>query len=259
MQNILAEIVAHKRLEIEAMKASIPLDELRQKAIPIHSGFVQALQKDGINLIAEVKPKSPSGGLARAGIDFREVVKLYSQYATAISVLTDKKYFDGSYELLKEISAQTNLPLLCKDFVMDDYQCYLARSMQAQAVLLIVKILPDELLLHLSKLIASLGMTPVVEIQNGEEAKRAVAAGAYCIMINNRDLETFNVDLNTTVRLAPLLPPGTLVISASGISEREQIDYLSSACRNFLVGTSLMKAENIAEKLATLKESTKAH
>jgi len=253
MPNVLDDIVANKQLEIAKMHGSLSLDVLQEHATPASGRFAQTLQKQGINLITEIKPKSPSAGVLRTELKLSELLEQYCQYASAISVLTDAKYFGGSFDLLQEVSQKTNLPLLCKDFILDEYQCYVARSMGAEAVLLIVKILADDQLARLSKLIASLGMTPVVEVQSVGETKRAVSLGSQCILINNRDLETLAVDLDTTIRLAPLIPSGVIAISASGISEREQIDYLSQACTNFLIGSSLMKSHNISEKLATLK------
>jgi indole-3-glycerol phosphate synthase len=258
MPNILDEIVAHKRMEIADLRASVSVGELRERAKPARGQFLQGLQGDGINLITEIKPKSPSGGVLRAEFSLTDVLTAYCQYASAISVLTDKKYFDGSFELLEQVSKQTKLPLLCKDFVLDESQCYLARSMGAEAVLLIVKILTDDRLTQLSTLIASLGMTAVVEIQNSDEAKRALAIGSNCILINNRNLETLDVDVETTLRLAPLIPGNVVVISASGIMERYQIDRLSGTCRNFLIGSSLMKSQHIGAKLAALKGSSNA-
>jgi indole-3-glycerol phosphate synthase / phosphoribosylanthranilate isomerase len=257
MPNVLDEIVANKKVEIAKMQSSLSLDVLQEHATPASGHFAQTLRKPGINLITEIKPKSPSAGVLRTELNLSELLEQYCQYASAISVLTDAKYFGGSFDLLKEVSQKTNLPLLCKDFVLDQYQCYVARSMGAEAVLLIVKILTDDQLARLSKLIASLGMTAVVEVQNVDEAKRAVALGSQCILINNRNLETLAVDLDTTIRLAPLIPRGVIAISASGIAEREQIEYLSQACTNFLIGSSLMKSQNIAEKLATLKGQLK--
>src|SRR5277367_5078815 len=158
MPNILDEILAHKLIEVAELRASMSLADLQERAKPIQGRFLEVLKADGINLITEIKPKSPSGGVLRADLNLEEVIKEYCRYATAISVLTDKRYFDGSFELLEQVSQQADLPLLCKDFVIDDYQCYLARAMGAEAVLLIVKILSDERLTHLNTLISSLGM-----------------------------------------------------------------------------------------------------
>jgi indole-3-glycerol phosphate synthase/phosphoribosylanthranilate isomerase len=258
MPNILDEIVANKKLELAKMQSSaLSIATLRERSTPARGQFAQALRKDGINLITEIKPKSPSSGVLRTDLDLPTLLEQHGQYASAISVLTDEKYFGGSYELLHQVSKKTDLPLLCKDFILDDYQCYLARSVGAEAVLLIVKILSDDQLAQLSKLITSLGMTAVVEVQTEEEAKRAISLGSECILINNRNLETLAVDLETTIRLAPLIPADTITISASGISEREQIDYLCQACTNFLIGSSLMKSQNIVDKLSTLKGQLK--
>jgi len=253
MPNILDDIVAHKRLELQALMASVPLDVLQGKVVPAHGRFFQAIQKFGTNLIAEIKPKSPSAGIISTELDLEELVWIYSKYARAISVLTDNKYFGGSVDLLARVSKLTDLPLLCKDFVIDPYQAYLARSAGAEAVLVIVKILTDHELRSLVNLIASLGMTPVVEVQNEQEVERALSVNADCILINNRNLETLELDLTTTSRLSPLLPACVTQISASGISERQQIDELEKFCGIFLIGSSLMQSKNLEQKLAELR------
>jgi indole-3-glycerol phosphate synthase / phosphoribosylanthranilate isomerase len=253
MPNILADIVAHKRLELKALMASQPLDVLQAKVVPARGRFFQAIQKVGTNLIAEIKPKSPSAGIIKSDLDLEELVQIYSKYARAISVLTDKKYFDGSVELLARVSKLTELPLLCKDFVIEPYQVYLARSAGAEAVLVIVKILADHELRLLVNLIASLGMTPVVEVQNEQEIQRALSVNANCILINNRNLETLEIDLTTTSRLSPLLPAYVAQISASGVSERRQIEELKKFCSTFLIGSALMQSTNLEQQLAELR------
>jgi len=253
MPTILDELVANKKVEIAEMRSAFPLSEARKQANVCAGRFLEVLQQEGTNLITEIKPKSPSGGVLRADLNVKDVLAHFVQYACAISVLTDKKFFDGSFELLNEVAHQTTLPVLCKDIILTDYQCYLARMNGAQAVLLIVKALDDEQLLHLSELITSLGMTPVVEIQNPQEAARALAINARCILINNRDLDTLEIDMTTTLRLAPLVPKDVTLIAASGIIERTQINQYSAVCHNFLIGSSLMLAKCIPEKLSSLK------
>lgn len=253
MPNILDEIVLNKQSEVAALKSSTPLAAARPSSA---SGtFLSSLRKPGIRLITEIKPKSPSGGVLNASFDLSTLVSLYSKYAAAISILTDIKYFGGTLETLATASSLTPTPTLCKDFIIDPIQVDFARMAGAEAVLLIVKILSDEQLTSLHAGITALGMTAVVEIQNEEELDRATTLDPACILINNRNLETFNIDLQTTFRLAPfireLLPTAT-IISASGIESRSDIEFLLPHTNVFLVGSSLMKATDIEAKLREL-------
>ena len=256
MPATLADIVENKVLEVAGRKAACS-EPLLESALPAGDGsFLQALRGEGVNLICELKPKSPSAGVLKAQFDLPSLLQAYEAYAAGISVLTDEKYFGGSLELLAEVVKRSPLPALCKDFVIDPFQCLEARRAGAQAVLLIVKILTDDQLHSLYKIICRLGMTAVVEIQNEGECSRALAIEPQVILINNRNLETFKISLETTFDLAPKIPADIVKISASGYSDRSEIETIMPYCHNFLIGSALMTADNLSETLAELKGMT---
>ncbi len=251
MRAALPEIVANKRKEIEEKMRSAVL--LPENGVTNGDGsFYRALEGADLKLIAEIKPSSPSAGVLRAGIDVDQILSSYNSYASAISVLTDKQYFGGSIELLSYVSANSPRPTLCKDFILDRSQVYEARRAGAQAVLLIVKILEDQQLQELHTAITELGMTPVVEVQTVDEVGRALAVSPKVVLINNRDLTTFEIDLGTTERLIPLMPKGVTPVSASGIQNRCDIERLQAVCTRFLVGSTLMQAADLEGKLREL-------
>lgn len=256
MNNTLAEIVANKKTEIESRKSALEPAALREMTVNAKGNFITALKEPGINLITEIKPKSPSAGDLRTDFDPAQISLVYARYAAAISVLTDSKYFGGSLDLLQKVATTVDIPVLCKDFFLDPYQVFEARKAGAEAILLIVKILDDEQLLTLHSCAQNLKMAAVVEIQNEEELQRAMAINAQVILINNRDLGTFETDLGTTARLAGMISDDVVVISASGIEARSDIDYLQQYAHNFLIGSSLMRAPDLEAKLKELKGSS---
>ncbi|MFN8551912.1 MAG: indole-3-glycerol phosphate synthase TrpC [Candidatus Obscuribacterales bacterium] len=245
MPGSLAEIVENKKSELSERMRRRELDSFRLRVAKANHEFAAALNQPGVNLICELKPKSPSAGVLREQVDVDEIINCYSRHARAISVLTDAKYFGGSLELLSSVNSKSQLPTLCKDFVITPYQCFEAREAGASAVLLIVKILSDAQLRSLYECITSLGMDAVVEVQTAEEVQRALRVKPTIMMINNRDLGTFQMDLGTTERLAASIPAGTILISASGILARADIERLLPYCSNFLIGSALMKSENM--------------
>jgi indole-3-glycerol phosphate synthase len=252
-QNVLAEIVAHKLKELVERKAICPENHLAKQILCGNGRFEQALAGDGIKLICEIKPSSPSAGVLRKSVNIDEILKVYDKYACAISCLTDKKYFGGSLELLSTVVQKSKCPVLCKDFVVDAYQVYEARTAGADAVLLIVKILTDEQLQKLYRLIGDLGMTAVVEIQNERELERAMSLTPLVLLINNRNLDTLQIDLETTKQLAPKIPKEVIIVSASGIECRNDIDKLLPFAQRFLIGSVLMAAEDMDAKLMELR------
>jgi indole-3-glycerol phosphate synthase len=266
MRATLAEIVSHKKTEIAKSKELAAIEGKNEQVCTADGRFKGALAGEAVNLICEIKPKSPSAGVLKEGLQVDTLVKSFSKYASAISVLTDERFFGGSFDLLHEVRKITQLPILCKDFILDPYQCLEARRAGADAVLLIAKILESNQLSRLYSQITDLGMVPVVEIQNEAELEKAKSVNAAVILINNRNLDDFAIDLTTTLRLAPKLPGGSVGISASGIESRSDIDSLLGVCCNFLIGTVLMKATDIETKLRELRgdpqqsiENTKAH
>jgi len=256
---ILDQIVADKKIELEARKRSLPLAELKRKIEKQVAAldFAEALRGDRIRLIAEVKKASPSKGVIRADFDPVAIAKTYADNgASAISVLTEVKHFQGSISYLPEIRAalgNKKVPLLRKDFLTDPYQIYESRANGADALLLIAAILSPEKLKGLLELSHRLGMNCLVEVHDEDEVEIALESGARIIGINNRDLSTFETDLNTTQRLRPLIPQDRIVVSESGIKDRKDMERLRGwGVDAVLVGESLMASSNIAAKMKEL-------
>jgi len=219
--------------------------------------FTSALRSDHIQLIAEVKKASPSRGIIRHDFNPAEIAQIYANNgAAAISVLTETKYFQGSLDHLRDIRkalGDKKLPLLRKDFILDSYQVYESRACGADGLLLIVAILTPEKLETLLELSHELGMSCLVEVHNEAELEIALRSQARIIGINNRDLSTFAVDLTTTKRLRPLIPPDRIVVSESGIKNRSDLEKLREwGVDAVLIGESLMSAANIAAKMKEL-------
>lgn len=252
---ILDDIVADKLPEIENRKRKTPLVEIKKLAEKQHAAldFAAVLKGGRINIIAEVKKASPSKGIIRADFNPVEIAMTYARNgAAAISVLTDEKYFMGSLEYLKAIRKALDMPvpLLRKDFILDEYQVYEARAAGADAVLLITAILDREKLGRLLNLSRSLGMRCLVEVHDESELEIALDAGAGIIGINNRDLRTFKTDLEVTGRLSRLVPNDKIIVSESGIKDRCDMEKLKGwNIDAVLIGESLMKSIDIASAM----------
>jgi indole-3-glycerol phosphate synthase len=253
---ILDDIVADKIPEIEARKRELPLEELKKAASeqPPALDFASTLKGEGVKIIAEVKKASPSKGVIRVDFNPLDIALTYAENgASAISVLTDNKYFQGSLDYLREIKKaleDKNVPLLRKEFILDEYQVYESRANGADALLLIVAILDTEKLETLLELSHILGMGCLVEVHNESELETALSSGAGIIGINNRDLKTFEVDLDTTGRLRPLIPGDKVVVSESGIKDRGDMEKLAGwGVDAVLIGESLMASDDIAAKM----------
>jgi len=251
----LDEIVAHTRLRLAGSKAIADPHQLAGYA-DRHTcrGFRKTLERaaeDGIAVIAELKKASPSRGTIRANFPVgRLASQLASAGAAALSVLTDERFFQGSLGNLVEASAATNIPCLRKDFIMDPFQLLEAKANRADAVLLIMAALTDAEFIVLRQHAKELGLDALCEVHNEDELRRAVELGAEIIGVNNRDLRTFGVDLNTGLRLAPKIPNNVLKVTESGISCGEDIRVLRSAGYHaFLIGECLMRAESPGEEL----------
>lgn len=254
----LDEIVAYKKLEITRQKEKVPLRHLEQNMVnlPFTHPFKTALRQKGvISLIAEIKKASPSRGPFRLKIDPVEIAQIYTQAgASAISIVTETKYFGGQTEFLALIRQQTSLPLLRKDFIIDPYQIIETRFYGADAILLIVAILSDKELAAAYDLAAELSLACLVEVHTKEELKRALAGGVRIIGINNRNLHTFQTDLTTTFRLREsITDPEVVIVSESGISSYQDILALQ-ACEvdAVLVGEALMQSPDPAAKIKEL-------
>ena len=257
MTNLLDKIVATKRKEIAAAKAARGETQLRQaaEAAPPPRDFFQPLATGGpIQLIAEVKKASPSAGLSRADFQPVEIARAYEQHgATCLSVLTDGPYFQGSLDDLRNVRQAVGLPVLRKDFILDSYQLYEARAAGADAVLLIAECLDDCNLRKLHNEAVALGMTPLVELYEPENLQRVLDAGATLIGVNNRDLRTFETDLQHTLRLRERIPQECVLVSESGIRTRADVERLAAAGVDaILVGESLMASPNIGAAVDTL-------
>lgn len=243
--SVLAEIVARKRVDVAARKAFRPLVDVLREARPTTRKLGEALAKPGLRFIFECKKASPSEGLIRPDFDPGAIADVYRDVADAISVLTDSPYFQGSFAHLREVRARVDVPILCKDFVVDPYQVVEARMQGADAVLLMLSVLDDATYRVCAEQAAALNMDVLTEVHDEAELERALALGAAIIGINNRDLKTLRIDLQTTRRLAPRIPKDRIVVCESGIRSRADIDAVSPFVDGFLVGSQLMKAPRL--------------
>lgn len=257
-QNILDAILETKRKEVEQLRAAASLDDLKAAAAdapPARNFFSAVTRKPSrlVNLIAEVKKASPSAGVIREDFDPVDIALQYaSAGANALSVLTDEQYFKGSMNYLRMIRRQVSLPLLRKDFIIDPLQVYQSRAAGADAILLIAAALPPARLLDLMILSTELRMTVLLEVHEADELLSVRSSvgfphASYGLLgINNRDLHTFNVDINTTIRLADLAGEDTPIVSESGIKTRRDVERLKAVgVKAVLVGETLMRSGDI--------------
>jgi len=254
---ILDEILAHKREEVARARAEVPLAELRARldGLPPARDFTAAVGHAGqVNLIAEVKRASPSKGLIRAGFDPAAIAAAYAEGgAAAVSVLTDRRYFQGDLSYVAVVKGAAPLPVLRKEFVVDAYQLYEARCAGADGVLLIAAALTDDEMERFLDLAGELGLHSLVEVHDRPELERVLALDAPVIGINNRDLRTFHTTLETTEALAPLVPAGRVLVSESGICTRADVERVAAAgARAILVGESLMRSPEILPRVQEL-------
>jgi indole-3-glycerol phosphate synthase len=250
MTTILDEIVESKRREVAAAQRRMPIEELEAQAAeaPPVRDFRAALAGPGpIQLIAEVKKASPSAKVIRADFDPVGIARIYQAHGAAcISVLTDAPYFQGHLSYLARVRASVAIPLLRKDFLIDEYQVVEARLAGADAVLLIAEILDDVTMARLLERARGLGMAALVEFHDEANLPRVLAAGADLVGINNRDLTRFVTDLDQTLRLRDRIPPDVLLVSESGIRTRDDVERLEAAgVSAILVGEHLMRADDI--------------
>lgn len=262
MGNILTEIANYAALRVNDTKSKIPLEVMKKKAEEITAKemtkrfpFEEALATDNISFICECKKASPSKGIIAEQFPYMEIAKEYENAgASAISVLTEPKYFLGDIRYLNEISSEVSIPCLRKDFVVDEYMIYEAKVNNASAVLLICAILEEEKLARYIKICDSLSLSALVEVHDEEEIKKAVRAGARIIGVNNRNLKNFTVDIENSKRLRELVPANILFVAESGIKDRADVANLEEAGVNaVLIGETLMKAEDKSEKLNELR------
>jgi indole-3-glycerol phosphate synthase len=258
-QTFLQIVIEKTRAKVARMKNDVDIDDLRRSATQVRSGaepfrLQKALRRrSAINIIAEVKRASPSKGIINADIDIKELARSYEQGgAAAISVLTEEKYFHGSMDDLRNVRSAVEIPLLRKDFIVDEIQILEAAIAGADAVLLIVAALPTDDLASLLEITRELGMDALVEIHSGDEMVEAARHGPAIIGVNNRNLHSLEVSLEVSRRSIANRPGGALMVAESGISNRDDIDMLHElGFDGFLIGEALMRDE---DPRRTLKE-----
>ena len=256
---ILDEIAAKTRIRVEESKRRISMEEMKANALKIDSHtdfpFKQELRKTGISFICEVKKASPSKGLIAPEFDYMSIARAYeSAGASAISVLTEPDYFLGNIEYLREIAQEVEIPLLRKDFVVDEYMIYEAKVAGASVVLLICAILDEQTIRNYIQICDQLGLSALVEAHDEEEIQMAVRAGARIIGVNNRNLKDFTVDIQNGIRLRRNVPSDILFVAESGIKTRQDIVQLEKGNVNaVLIGETLMRSSDKKEMLDELK------
>ena len=268
MSTILDQIIQTKREEVAERSARVPVAELKSRLTsmePPRNFFTAVTGKKSkfkpVNLIAEVKKASPSAGVIRADFDPVKIAQIYAAAgADALSVLTDEKYFQGHLDYIQQVKAAVSIPVLRKDFIIDEYQVYEARAAGADAILLIAECLPLDAMIDLQILATELHMTCLIEVHDMDNLIRVrdrvigFPHKSYSLLgINNRDLKTFKTDLGTTLRLADLVEDRSVLVSESGVHTREHIKKLGDAgVRSVLIGESLMRADDIPGKIKEL-------
>lgn len=256
--SVLDEIVANTRAEVARRRSSVQRATLERQCsgAPAARDFEGALrpQPGAVRLIAEVKKASPSRGVLASGLDPVALATTYASHgAHAISVLTDEKYFRGSLDDLRTVRAAVDVPLLRKDFTIDEYQLWESRAAGADAVLLIVSILEASLLRDLLAAAKGLGLAALVECHTAAELDRALAVGSRLVGINNRDLTNFETRISTTLELMPLIPPGPIVVSESGFFTAADVRRVVAAgAHAILVGEGLVRAPDVPAKIREL-------
>ena len=259
--NILDQLAEYSRLRVAEDKKKISLDEIKNIAIQTKNeklcdfAFEKALKKHGLSFICECKKASPSKGLIEPDFRYLEIAREYEAAgADCISVLTEPKWFLGSDEYLKEITKTVSIPCIRKDFTVDEYQIYQAKTLGAAAVLLICSILSEEQLGEYIKICDSLGISALVEIHNEKEAGMAVRAGARIIGVNNRNLKDFTVDTANSRKLRDLIPDDIIFVSESGVKSTDDIRAIREIGADaVLIGETLMRADDKKAKLDELR------
>ncbi|MGA1876459.1 MAG: indole-3-glycerol phosphate synthase TrpC [bacterium] len=255
---MLEEILGWKRTEVARQKSGVPLSGLKKacRDLPPVLDFQKALQgATRISIIAEIKKASPSRGIIRRDFDPLQIARCYEREgAAALSILTDRKFFQGDLRYLQQVRQVSNLPLLRKDFIVDAYQIYEARLAGADAVLLIADALSESELIDLYGLAKDLGLHVLLEIHDQKELDKILSTGSPIVGINNRNLKTFQVDLAVTARLISLIPEDRLVVSESGIYQADQLRWLRGlGVAAVLVGEALMAREDISQAFRELR------
>lgn len=257
--SILHEILRNKKEELQGTKSVVPLSDLKTRIKDIDGvrSFRSAITRNEqgpVKLIAELKKASPSKGIIRDDFNLSKIVSIYEQKdVSAVSVLTEKRFFAGELSYLEKARKKTNKPLLRKDFIFDDYQIYESRANGADAVLLIAAALEKSQMHDLYELAKELSLDCLVEVHNWQELDRALCCEAEIIGINNRDLKTLNISLDISINLLKDIPDDRITVSESGISSRADVEAIEATRADaILVGTTIMKAEDIGAKIDEL-------
>ena len=258
--DILIKILDRKREEIAERSVDVSIDDLKKQCANANSvrGFIRSIENKLSNnqsaVISEIKKASPSKGLLRENFNPAEIAKSYAEHGAAcLSILTDKDYFQGHEDYLKQARAACDLPVIRKDFIIDPYQVYEARAIDADCILLIVAALDDQTLYSLFTLAKDLGMDVLMEVHDEEEMERALKTKARLIGVNNRNLRTFETSLDTTLRMLNMVSENHILVTESGIHSIDDVQLMrDNGVNSFLVGEAFMRAENPGEKLAEL-------
>lgn len=258
MKNILEQLADYAKERVEIAKQNTSLNDLKEKAYALEKGdfrFEEALKKDGLSFICEVKKASPSKGVIANDFDYLQIAKDYEEAgADCISVLTEPKWFLGSDTYLQEITKEVSVPVIRKDFIVDEYMIYEAKVLGASAILLICSILTEEQIKDYLSVCDDLGLSALVEAHNKAEVEMAIRSGARMIGVNNRNLKDFSVDTNNSASLRTFIPSNILFVSESGVSTRADVEAIEKMNADaVLVGEALMKANDKTTKLKDLK------
>lgn len=257
---ILQQLADYARLRVEQAKQQLPFEVLKERALALPGSgnrFVQALEQPGLSFICEVKKASPSKGIIDPEFRYLDIAKAYETAgADCISCLTEPKWFLGSDEIFTQIRAETKIPMLRKDFTVDEYQLYEAKCMGADAVLLICALLDTRTIARYLELCATLGLSVLVEAHNEQEVASAIQAGAAVVGVNNRNLKDFSVDFSNASRLREQIPTGVLFVAESGVTSAEDVAALRrTGADAVLVGEYLMRAEDKAGRLQEMRRN----
>ena len=254
MSSILERIAANKKLEVEKAKRICSLESLSENSLPPTRDFIAALQTKNPSIIAEIKRASPSKGLIRVDFDVATIAKIYTEHgASCLSVLTEIDFFQGDPRYLSVAKANSPLPLLRKDFIIDPYQIYESRVLGADCILLIVALLDDQQLHDYCQMAQELDMAVLVESHTFNELERALVLPTALMGINNRSLHTFDIDIQCTLDLKQYIPADKLVVTESGITHHDDVKRMqANGINTFLVGESLMRSDDIAAQLQQL-------
>ena len=251
---IISRIIEEKRRSVEESKRLKPQAELVREIrnVSVRSSFRKSISRPHhVNLIAEIKKASPSKGILRGDFNPVRIASTYQAHgASAISVLTDERFFEGSLSHIKLVKESVSLPVLRKDFIIDEYQIYESVAAGADAILLIADLLSTNEMTGFYSLAASLGLDVVIEVHNEEDVEKAIASGGQIIGMNNRDLHTFKVDLAVTQKLVRMIPANRIKVSESGIKSYEDVMFLKSlGIDAVLIGEAFMESADIAAKM----------